>query len=99
MRTEFLDALALLVDYWSEVDASTRYKLDGLAFSFLNILDGTSFSAPGYHIVPLSDENGIAYSKEMDENWYPLPDLKNDIAKDMLHEAWSLRKKENKNAV
>jgi hypothetical protein len=42
-RAEFLKSIRTMVDYWAndERTPGAREKLDGLAFSILNIIDGT----------------------------------------------------------
>lgn len=46
MRELFIDAVKSHVNYWSHQDVSKEDALDGLAFGFLNIIDGMSGSFP-----------------------------------------------------
>ena len=46
MRDVFLSQVNCITHYWSTVDASERKKLDGVAFSIMNIFDGTCGGFP-----------------------------------------------------
>lgn len=51
-QQEFLDKVRNLSEYWANVpDKSKQDALDGLAFSILNLFDGTSLGCPALKIV------------------------------------------------
>jgi len=48
MAEEFIEAINQYIDYWSkQTDRTEKEKMEGLAFSILCILDGTSGSFSG----------------------------------------------------
>ena len=47
---QFLDHIHMLVDYWGNQKVDKKGALEGLAFSFLTMLDGASGN--GYYVIP-----------------------------------------------
>lgn len=88
IRDQFLDHVRSLIKYW-EIDSraiSTRDKLDGLAFSILSALDGSSANLPGFIVAPNPHPDDMDYHKSQDVNWYPqAPEVPGDIG-GCLHE-------------
>lgn len=91
IRDQFLRHVRTLSRYWAgldgsnvEEDRSTEDRLDGLAFSILAAIDGSSTWLPGFKLIPNPHPDDKAYHKERDENYYP-DDV--DIAGG-LHELW-----------
>ena len=81
-RTEFLERVWTMIDYWEKQPSPLRGKLDGLAFSILTILDGGS-DLPAFIVAPMPHVDDKLYHKERGENWYPENshfDVKADIA-------------------
>ncbi|MFE0619738.1 hypothetical protein [Bacillus altitudinis] len=59
-KTEFVEHVKGIVEYWSQQQGKTDYeKCDGVAFSILNLLDGYSGGMPPYEVRPV-DEDGKA---------------------------------------
>ena len=46
LKIMFMDAIRSYIDYWDRQDASSKDKLEGIAFGVLNIIDGTSSTFP-----------------------------------------------------
>lgn len=95
IRDQFLNHMRHLVDYWSGEDVGTRStkdRLDGLAFSFLSMIDGCSMAMPGFRIFPTCHPTDPDYLREHDENWYPVNDdsgdMRGEITTGYLHEIW-----------
>lgn len=71
IREEFLDMIRAYVRYWDEAPKETcREKLDGLAFSILNIFDGTTIGLPAFDIVCNPHPEDEEYHKAVGEDWY-----------------------------
>jgi len=81
-RYLFLEHITSLVKYWDQESrrASSREKLEGLAFSFLSALDGCAAGLPGYLLIPMQTEEDLAYAKEQGYDYNPLPPEKADEA-------------------
>lgn len=96
MRGMVLDHMHAMVRYWNATDRPREEVLDGLAFSFLVMLDGHTASLPGFALIPLPHEGDEAADKEMDGAWWPCPrgndreliESRDIIGADLLHEAW-----------
>ena len=73
MKTEFLQYIHDLVDYWEHEERAntTKDKLEGLAISILNTIDGGSAELPAYSLIPLGNPNNIEYCQKMGRNYYP----------------------------
>jgi hypothetical protein len=88
LREQFLDGIRGLVNYWNRVgNTSQRDKLDGLAFSILNMIDGMSgnFPCPLKLVVEYTEEDK-EYCIENGNN-YPVDGMViNDSV--MLHELY-----------
>ena len=99
VQEKLFDHLDDLVRYWStEKDMEgnsfpTKKACEGMAFSFLCMLDGVS-DLPGFLVVPLGTEEDKEYMREQGENYYtPVSDdIINSVidvhGDDMLHEKW-----------
>jgi len=71
VRTEFLEHIRELVNYWDRIEKdTTKEKLEGLAFSILVTLDGCS-SLPSFIVAPLTDKDNKQFNIEEDEDYYP----------------------------
>lgn len=73
VRKQFLDHVRMLVDYWDKETSreTTKKRLDGLAFSILAAIDGSSVSLPSFVLAPLPHENNKQYRINNKENYYP----------------------------
>ena len=57
--------------YWAEQPNQTaQERCDGLAFSILATLDGSSLEIPAYHLTVSVHESDEAYCKSQGENWH-----------------------------
>lgn len=71
VREEFLNKVKGLAKYWSQVEGrSDLEKCEGVAFSILNIFDGTSGDLPAMDIVLSPHESDKEYCIDNKENWY-----------------------------
>lgn len=85
VRGQFLNTIRNYVDYWDSVDErSSKEKLSGLAFSILNILDGTTIDLPAFNLSVDVHPSNKEYCQENNKNWYEQGMLINDD--EMLHE-------------
>jgi hypothetical protein len=102
IREHFLSHLRMMVDYWASVDIprdTVKERLDGLAFSFLSMIDGSSGGMPGFRIFPSCHEDDPEYHRENGENWWPVNDgrdLRGEITDGVhLHEMWYRKEETN----
>ena len=93
IKEMFMRQVWAMVDFWAREDRvpSPREKLEGLAFSFLNILDGGSGGFPACEVVVVPHESDKQYCIDHDENYFPeLPEWFHDIktihGNSLLHE-------------
>jgi hypothetical protein len=82
VRKKILDHMHALVKYWDEVDDQDfksgkisavrpcKEKLDGLAFSILNIFDGTTFEVPCIDLVMRPHPEDKEFHQAQGENWF-----------------------------
>lgn len=86
-RAEFLGVIRQLVLYWATHGVGgTRERLNGLAFSILNIFDGTSSGLPAIDLVLRPHPNDEAFCRDEGENWYQNGQVINSNV--MLHDEW-----------
>lgn len=89
VRREFLLHIHSLVEYWAELPNKTPLeRCDGLAFSILNIFDGTTMGLPAMDISLSPHPDDKAYNQESGDNWYDSGMVINDC---MLHELFVTR--------
>lgn len=89
MRKMVLDHMRAMVWYWESLKDDgygVRERLDGLAFSFLAMLDGSSAGVPSFDLVPRPHPDDEAFHRDDGDNWWPDGVVINDRA--MLHEEW-----------
>ena len=85
VRSQLFQYLFAMIDYWDKVEGhDAAQKMEGLAFSILNVLDGTAAQFPAIDLVLRSHPDDKAYHQENDENWYEDGMAVNDDV--MLHE-------------
>ena len=86
VREELLDQIRAYIGFWINTkDQTEEQKLVGLAFSILNIFDGTSACLPAMDIVLRPHEDDKEYNKENGDDWYEDGMVVNEC---MLHEQW-----------
>ena len=88
VRERFLRHVAGIVEWWDKETriASTREKLEGVAFSILAAIDGYALALPKFVLAPDPHPDDKAYRKKHDEDWYPRCEMvPSDIADGELH--------------
>ena len=85
---EFLHHLAGIARYWAEdVESKTPLeRCNGVAFSFLCVLDGVSMGYPALDVALSPHPDDKEFHQSEGENWYEPGMIIND--QDMLHERW-----------
>jgi hypothetical protein len=75
MKSIFFRKIAENVDVWENVsDHSIRRRLEGLAFSFVTMLDGSDFREPIYYLVPSTIKSLVEQAIQENELTYPCLD-------------------------
>lgn len=70
VREMFLDHIRHLCRYWARAERDSKKEmLEGLAFSILNIFDGTS-GLPAFDIVVRPHPDDKAYNESCDEDYF-----------------------------
>ena len=82
----FLQHLRDVAQYWDSQKMTSTEKLDGLAFSVLTLLDGSTMVLPAMDLVLRPHPEDKEYRQTRDENWFENGMAINDDA--MLHEEW-----------
>lgn len=83
VRGRFIAQVQLLVDYWArQPEMTTLERCEGVAFSIMNVIDGTS-PLPGFDLVVRPHPDDAAYLASIGEDYYPDGATVNDC---MLHE-------------
>lgn len=80
----FLERIRNSVNFWSNTNDSEIEKLNGLAFSILNIIDGTS-GLPAFDLKPHPHEDDKQYCIEEGENYFGTNIINDDV---YLHELY-----------
>ncbi len=83
----FLEQLRAYKNFWLNESRcpDAAGKLDGLCFSILNILDGTSIGCPAFDLIPSPHPGDQVYHEVNGENWWA-EEVINDCH---LHDLWS----------
>jgi hypothetical protein len=85
-RDALLRHIANIAKYWADLpDRTPLERCNGLAFSILNIFDGTTEVLPAIDLVLCPHDGDEAFNKSEGENWYEPGQVINDA---MLHEMW-----------
>lgn len=90
VRSEFLDHVAAMVRYWDElpdIDRATgnvldqRGRIEGIAFTILSALDGSSMALPAFVVAPCPHPEDKADCIANGSNYYhEAPKARCDIA-------------------
>lgn len=101
MRQKVLHQLDVITRHWATTDLTrpefrasvaakgeTLYRLEGLVFSMLVMLDGGTLDIPAIDLVPSPATGDAEFLREEGENWWPSDTVINDC---QLHELWSRR--------
>ncbi|HUS89235.1 MAG TPA: hypothetical protein VMW91_07705 [Desulfosporosinus sp.] len=85
VRNEFLDHIRSIAKYWAELPGkNSQERCDGVAFSILNIFDGSTM-LPAMNISLLPHPEDKQYHIDEGKNWYEPKMIINDC---MLHEVY-----------
>ena len=72
IRDKFLAHVWQTINYWDALPNRTnRNKMEGLAFSILSSLDGSSAALPKFIVAPDPHPDDREFLRGEDENWYP----------------------------
>ena len=83
-RTEFLKSIQVICQYWSKQNCDSALDMcNGVAFSILNIFDGTHAGIPALDILLSPHEDDKQYNIENGDNYYEHGMMINDCC---LHE-------------
>ena len=86
IREQFINHVRDLIDYWDKTDRETsKEKLEGLAFSLLATIDGSSVDLPAFILATAPHECDKQYHINNNENYYPENQSDSNIA-GFLHE-------------
>jgi hypothetical protein len=86
VRREIFATIRGYVNYWANLpDNTSEERCDGLAFSILNIFDGTTVSLPAMNISLSPHPDDMLFNKNNGENWYEPGMIINDCC---LHEEY-----------
>lgn len=82
LRKKFLDHIRNVTRYWASnhinPDATIQDRCDGVAFSILSTLDGSSLVLPSFDIVARPHTEDMDYCIEEGENWIQDGQIIND---------------------
>lgn len=91
-REKFLEAVRAAVHFWVHAKlnpdperSEIQHRCDGVAFSILNVIDGTTGGMPCLDLVLRPHEDDKAYCEGEGENWFEDGQVINDDD-DYLHD-------------
>lgn len=84
VRDLFIQQVRCVVDYWAgnEREMPVKERCEGVAFSIMNIIDGTS-CLPAFDLFVSPHESDKEFNKNNGDNWFPENAMINDC---YLHE-------------
>jgi hypothetical protein len=90
VQEQFFHLLWTYIDYWATIGPEfrpSRNRLEGLAFSVLNMLDGTT-NLPAFDVITNPNSVDKEYCRDkLKENWWPQREEGVTVhGNDMLHE-------------
>ena len=73
VREKFLKMIWGYVGYWERENRAetSQAKMEGLAHSFLSLIDGSNGSMPAFILAPLPHKEDKAYHKAEGSNFFP----------------------------
>jgi hypothetical protein len=84
---QLLSTVALIAREWGTYPKQTQFSAcQGMAFSFLTMLDGSNMSLPAFNLHPEPNPDDKKFHQNNDENWWGTDAINDDV---MLHELWS----------
>ena len=69
-RKDLFESIRVLVGYWSRQDVPELKKLEGVAFSILNIIDGTSGDLPSLTLTLSTHPDDRQYAIDNGDDYY-----------------------------
>lgn len=86
VRAAFLKTIRGIARYWAhDTDGTVNDKCNGVAFSILNIFDGSIIALPAMDIVLRPHPDDTEYCRKQGENWFKNSQLINDC---ILHDEY-----------
>ena len=70
VRKELLESIRVLVGYWSRQNMPELEKIEGVAFSILNIIDGTSRGLPSIDLTLRPHPDDKQYAIDNGDDYY-----------------------------
>ena len=71
VRELFLKQVRESAHYWASLPGKTpQERCDGLAFTILNIIDGSTLPLPAFDLIPSPHPTDYQYHREHGENWF-----------------------------
>jgi hypothetical protein len=85
IREKFFKQIKLILSEWRSYPNKTELeRINGIIFSIMAMLDGSSIDIPAFKVIPMPHEDDKEYHVKKGENYYP-DDV--DIA-GSLHDEW-----------
>lgn len=77
VKEKLIKHLCSVLEYWyNETETNdTRDKMEGLLFTILSTLDGSSVDIPGFKLIPNIHSTDKDFKIKMGENWYGKKDI------------------------
>ncbi|MGK0174050.1 MAG: hypothetical protein ACI9AT_000413 [Ulvibacter sp.] len=98
IKSEFLNHVREIVDEWESYTTKTcKEKLEGVAFSIVATIDGSSAALPAFILAPAPHEEDKQYCIDNGEDYYPENQdgsVKGDIA-GFLHDEFYQKEESN----
>ena len=94
MQDQFFHKLWEMIQYWETVMPTVRpvrNRLEGLAFGFLTLLDGTAGGPPPFDVYPNPGDKDKEHNEESGRNWWPPREEEVALREgglQLLHEHW-----------
>lgn len=98
MREKFLDQIRVNLDYWLTTDlgrpefrkalqdqGEARYRMEGLVFSILVLIDGGTGAMPAIDLIPSPHPSDEEFHRNEGSNWWPSGVVINEC---QLHDLW-----------
>ncbi len=86
IRKKFLGHIWNFIEYWDTHGQTSRDKLEGLAFSIMSMLDGSTMEFPKFMVAPDPCPDDKDFHDKNGENWFP-PSSKGDVG-GSLHDSF-----------
>lgn len=84
---QLLTTVAFMAREWGTYPKNTQYSAcQGMAFSFLAMLDGSNMALPAFNLHPSPHPDDKEYHQNNSENWWGTDAINEDV---MLHDIWS----------